>query len=95
MSAEQLIRFFQELLTMVDPDNELSVQSANAILSNLYGLLRSSGKCNTLVLRLMIRFRDNFGFYCRHREEFAGEPGDFERNSAKRDRLRETLYPSC
>lgn len=95
MSVEQLIRFFQELLTMVDLDNELSVQSANAILSNLYGLLRSSGKCNSIVITMMFRFRDNFSFYCRHREEFAGKPGDSERNSAKRDRLRHTLYPGC
>ena len=95
MSVDRLICFLQELLTMMEPSNDLSVASTKAILDNLYGLLRSSGKCNSIVLRMLIRFRDNFAYYSNHREEFIGVPGDFQRNKAKRDRLAQTLYPGC
>ena len=95
MSVDRLICFLQELLTMLEPGNALSVASARAILDNLCGLLRSSGKCSSIVLRIADRFRENFVYYCHHREEFAGVPGEYQQNQAKRDRLRQTLYPGC
>lgn len=95
MSEERFICFLQELITMTDPHSELSVASAKAILSNLRAMASSSGKCSTLVLRMMDRVQVNYSYFCAHRDEFAGLPGEYEKNSARRNRLRQMLYPGC
>ncbi len=91
MSEETLIRFFQGLLTTVDPSNDLSVASSHAILANLVGLLRSSGPRDSTVVKMAVTFRDSFSYYCRHREDYARRSGDHDQNRANRSRLRQSL----
>lgn len=95
MSLDTFIRLFQSLLTMADPDNELSVEYAETILRMVFALVRQSGKADAMTMRCMDNGVQNFRLIFRHREEFAGRPGEFKTNSAKRQRLKDLLYPSC
>lgn len=95
MSLESFIRLYQELLTMVDPSNTLSVVCAENVLRLIYALARHSGKANSITIRCMDSGVRQFSDLVRHRNEFAGKPGEFHANNAKRQRLRDVLYPHC
>ena len=95
MSLESFIRLYQELLTMIDPDNDYSVQCAVSMLHMLYTLAHNSGKASPITIRAMDSGVRNFENLARHRNDFAGKPGDYKGNNAKRQRLKNMLVPSC
>lgn len=95
MSLDCFIRLLQSLLTMVDLKNELSVEYAETILRMVYALARQSGKAEPMTMRCMVAGIERFKLIARHREEFTGKPGEFKANHAKRQRLKDVLYPSC
>ena len=95
MSLDGFIRLFQSLLTMADPENELSVEYAETILRMVFALARQSGKADPVTIRCMDSGVRCFRSIFRHREEFIGKPGEFKTNNTKRQRLKNLLYPSC
>lgn len=95
MSLDGFIRLFQSLLTMADPDNELSIEYAETILRMVFALARQSSKVDSVTMRCMDNGIHSFRSIFRHREEFIGKPGAFKTNNAKRQRLKDLLYPSC
>lgn len=95
MSLESFIRLYQELLTMIDPDDMLSVEFAKSILHMIFVLARRSGKADSVTLRCMDNGVHSFERIARHRDDFAGKPGDFAGNNAKRQRLTHMLRPGC
>ena len=95
MSIESFIRLLQELLTMVDPNDDLSIMTAESTLRTLCILARRSGKASPITIRCMDAAIRNFRSIVQHRDEFAGVPGNYKANNAKRQRLRDALYPHC
>lgn len=95
MSLDSFIRLYQELLTMVDPNNEMSVEYAVNVLRQIMILARQSHKVDPLTERCMFNGINEFPRIARHRDDFAGKPGDYAVNAAKRQRLRHMLVPHC
>ena len=95
MSLESYIRLYQELLTMVDPDNDMSVEYVINILQQILVLARQSNKIDGFTARCMHTGVHECAAIARHRDEFAGKPGDFHGNQAKRMRLQQMLGPHC
>ena len=95
MSTRSFILFLQELLTMVDKDNPLSVQAARNALSSVIALARASKKADAITLRTMDRAETNFMVLVDHQEDFAGRPGSFTENEKKRRWLLHALTPGC
>ena len=95
MSFERYIELLQALLTMTNPDNEEEVLNARNILKNLLELSRSSQMADPLTLRAMTMAYHQFTVLLRHREDFAGKPGDIAANRAKRQRLAMMVRPGC
>lgn len=95
MNENGFLMFLQQLLTMVEKTEPASVQCAKNALENVYALARQSGKSDSLTIRMMdsaIRLFDRLVW---HKEDFAGQPGDYAGNEAKRHHLRMMLWPGC
>ena len=95
MSLDSFVRLLQELLTMVDPRDELSIECAKTTLRMVFALALKSGKADPFTMRCMDRAILIFEDLVRHRDDFIGKPGSFHTNNAKRQRLKNLLYPSC
>ena len=95
MSIEKFLEVLQALITMTNPENEDEVLNARNILKNLFELARSSGMAHTITIRYMRSGYEEFTALLRHREDFAGHPGDFAGNEAKRQRIKIMLNPHC
>lgn len=95
MSLESYIKLYQELLTMVDPENPYSVEQAENILRQILFMARISQKADALTIRCMHAGAHEFSAIVRHRDDFAGKRGDFHGNEAKRQRLMHMLGPHC
>ena len=95
MSAERYIELLQMLITMTDPRNQEEVLHATNILKELLELAKSSGKVKGFTLHMMHQGYFEFPFLLDRKEEFAGKPGDYDTNRAKRQRLAMLLRPGC
>ena len=95
MSFERYIELLQMLITMTDPDDPNEVLCAMNILKNLLELARSSEKADAVTIRTMSEGFHGFNGLLRHKDNFAGEPGDYSGNQAKRQRLAMILRPHC
>ena len=95
MSENAFISFLQQLLTMLDKNDPVSVDTARSALSSLVSLAETSGKADGVTLRTMYAARSAFLLLAEHAEDFAGAPGKFLENEKKRSRLLNMLYPGC
>ncbi len=95
MSLERFIELLQALITMTDPNNEFQMLNARNILKNLMELARDSEKADALAIRAMGRSFREFSDIMRHKDDFAGKPGDYSGNNAKRQRLKYMFLPHC
>lgn len=95
MSEKRFLETLQALLTMVDPDSETSVACVRATLINIRALAESSQKCNPMTLYAMDAAIVRLHYLIQCREDFAGRPGDYAGNVAKRHRLSDVLNPHC
>ncbi len=95
MSFDRFIELLQALVTMTNPNNEEQVLHAENILGSLLELADSSQMADPITLRTMMQAYHEFTFLLRHREDFAGKPGDIAANRAKRQRLAMMIRSSC
>ena len=95
MSLDRFIELLQALITMTDPNNEDQMFYARNILKNLMELARDSEKADALAIRAMERSFRKFSDIMRHKDDFAGKPGDYSGNNAKRQRLKYMFLPHC
>lgn len=95
MSEKRFIQILQALLTMVDPNSKTSVACVKSTLENLWALAVDSEKADVITIDIMGRAIYCFDSLIYHRDDFAGIPGDYHGNTAKRHRLLNMLYPSC
>ena len=95
MSEDQFLKLLQSMITMAIPSEVSSRMHVKAALINLYALAYDSGKCNALTFRMMRQAIDFSDRLISMQNDFAGVPGDYEGNKAKRDRLRMKLMPHC
>ncbi len=95
MNSDTFLKLLQSLITVIDLDDPASFACGKAIIVNLSGLLRSSGKADHYVIRMVIVAERSFRYLVSHKAEFAGRPGEIKENSAKRHRLEMYLTPHC
>lgn len=95
MSMDNFLSFLQQILTMVEPANESSAALAKAALTSVLGLARSSGKADAITIRSMMIAEREFEYLVRHKYDYAGVPGEYQKNQVKRQRLAHMIVPSC
>ena len=95
MSLQSYIRLYQELLTMVDPNNPYSIEHALGILRQILFMAEQSKMANAETIEYMDAGIYQFEYLAKHHDNFAGKPGDFHGNEAKRQRLMHMLIPHC
>ncbi len=95
MSFERFLELLQALVTMTNPNDEEQVLNAKNILRNLLELADRSHMADRITLDTMEQAYHKFTFLLRHREDFAGKPGDYMANQAKRQRLAMMVRPGC
>ena len=95
MSFDRFIELLQQLITMTDPDDFGEVLNAMNILKNLLELARSSELADALTIRAMHLGYAQFRGLLHSKDDFAGKPGDYSGNKAKRNRLAMLLKPGC
>lgn len=95
MSEKRFLETLQALLTMVDPDSETSIACVKATITNILALAKSSQKCNHMAVYMMEQALFMMDHLILSRDDFAGRPGDYAGNTAKRQRLGLVLRPHC
>ena len=95
MSKGSFLRFLQSIITMVDPKDESSVALGYTTLVSLISMANSSHKVDAFTLHLMRMAVLNYEGLIMHQEDFAGIPGDYHNNVAKRHRLEHAIRPGC
>lgn len=95
MSFDNFLSYLQQLLTMVEPENLYSVALAKGALSQTVALARISSKTDSVTYRTMLMAERQFEYLAEHRADFAGVPGEYDRNKIKRRRLGLILRPGC
>ena len=95
MTMDNFLSYLQQLLTMVDPGNDYSIELAKTALSTVFSLAKVSGKADMLVLRTMKSAEGQFGYLAAHKADFVGVPGEYQKNQVKRQRLAHVVIPSC
>lgn len=95
MSLENFLSFLQQLITMTDPDDAASVALAENALTAVIALAHTSKTVDPLTARAMHKAHMRLNGFLRHKDEFAGKPGDYMGNQHKRYRLRSMLSPEC
>ena len=95
MNYDTFLKFLQSVITMTDINDPESVANSSMLLSNLYRLILSSGMADGGVRQMAAVAAHHSEELLMQREEFAGAPGHFRTNKAKRDRLAMALYPHC
>lgn len=95
MSYNNFLSYLQQLLTMVDPKNEYSVEYARMALTATITLANKSGKADLITLRVMDRACYCFDGLVEHRDSYIGRPGDYQGNEQRRRRLGLILQPGC
>jgi len=95
MSQDQFLKLLQSILTMTDAKQKVSAVYAGRMLENLFELALDSGKCDGLTLHMMENSIRLLDVLIKRKADYAGVPGDYAGNQAKRNRLGEALYPRC
>ena len=96
MSTENFLSFLQQLLTIVDPKDQQSVNMVKRLLSDLKTLSDYNTKSFEMFTRKMIEAANlEIDYLIAHRSEFAGKPGKYDANYKKRQRLHMLLAPNC
>jgi hypothetical protein len=95
MSYNNFLSYLQQLLTMVDPDNEYSVEYAKLALKATFTLASISKKADAMTLFAMGTAELNFNALVAHRDSYIGVPGDFKGNEQRRRRLGLVFQPGC
>ena len=95
MTLNNFLSYFQQLLTMINPEEEHSVELARKALFATFDLVRATKKVDARTLRAMNLARRQFQFFAEHAEDFAGSPGEYRENEQKRRRLEMMLTPHC
>ena len=95
MSLENFLSFLQQIITITDPDNAASVALAKNAVVSVIALAYSSQKVDAFTWRVMHTAEMSLEQLLRHKDDFAGKPGDYTGNSNKRHRLLNVLRPGC
>lgn len=95
MSLDNFLSFVQQLITMAEPGDKVSVALAKNALISVCALAQSSGKIDPLTHRVMACAEMRLGMLILHKDDFAGKPGDYLGNQKKRHRLLNVLNPGC
>ncbi len=95
MTLDNFLSFLQQILTMLDDENPYSIALAFNALNNIVVLAEHSYKTDGLTLRSMYAARRQFEYLVKYRNEFMGEPGEYQMNQIKRQRLAHVIVPSC
>ena len=96
MTTENFLSFLQQLLTIVDPKDQQSVNMVKSLLLDLKILSDHNTKPFGLVTRRMITVANlRIDYLIEHSSEFAGKPGEYDANHKKRQRLHILLTPHC
>ncbi len=95
MSLSNFIAYLQQLLTMVNPRDEYSVDMAKKALEATVALAFMSRKADPITLRAMRHAVDKFSNLTKHAGDFAGKPGHFKENEQKRRRLESVIMTHC
>lgn len=95
MTMDNFLSYLQQLLTMVDPGNDYSIELAKTALSTVFSLAKVSGKADVLVLRTMKSAEAQFVYLAAHKADFVGVPGEYQKNQVKRQRLAHMVIPCC
>ncbi len=95
MSEDMFLKLLQSLLTMVDPEDPLSVASFQNVLNSVLAMGEKAKAVDGETRMLMMRAAKYPEDIIYNRKDFAGKPGDYKGNQAKRNRLYQALMPSC
>ena len=95
MSMDNFLSYLQQLLTMVDSRDDYSISLAKTALTAVFGLAKSSGKADSIVLRAMMIAEREFEYIVEHKADFVGVPGEYQNNKVKRQRLAHMVTPGC
>ena len=95
MSYNNFLSYLQQILTMVDPENEYSVEYARMALTATITLARKSNKVDAITLRAMYSAKGSFDYLVEHRDSYSGVPGDYTGNEKRRRRLGLAIQPGC
>ncbi len=96
MSIDLFLRLLQTLITLVqDPNDEESVEMAEAVLKYAWKLVERDGRYGRGLYILMTNAIRQFRMLLDHRDSYAGVPGANLNNQMKRRRLEMALNPHC
>ncbi len=95
MSQEGFMLFLQEIITMTDKNNPYSIAYGKNLLKQLADFVILSEKVDSITYGMMMGAIRRFDFIMENKENFAGIPGDYQRNQAMRNRLAMMLRPGC
>ena len=95
MSLENFMIFLQQIITMTDPGDPVSVALAKTSVESVIALAYSSQKVDPATWRVMYSAEMRLDQLLRHKQDFAGKPGDYIGNQNKRHRLLNVLRPGC
>ena len=95
MSLSNFIAYLQQLLTMVNPRDERTVDLAKEALQATVNLAFMSWKADPTTLRAMRHAVEKFSMLAMHANDFAGKPGHFKENEQKRRRLASVVLTHC
>ena len=95
MSIENYLSFLQQIITMTDPNDRAAVALAKNALTSVAALAITSHKVDSITWRIMHEAEERIELLLRHKEDFAGTPGDYVGNKNKRHRLLNVLRPGC
>lgn len=95
MTEENYLSFLQQLLTMTDSSDRVSVIRAESILLNLFEIMRNTENTNPVVTRMVMLTIRQFRYLLDHAKDFTGKPGEYKLNAEKRRRLALVIEPGC
>ena len=97
MSLKDYLKFLQNLITMLDPNDKQSCECFENALRAVFQMMRMSGKADGITMEHAweAQLPHSVHALIRMRDEFAGVPGEYEKNKKKRERLLHVIAPHC
>ncbi len=95
MSEQNFLSFLQQVLTMVNPADETSIELGKRALNAVIELALSSRKVSAPVVRMMYVAEGCFDHLIKNADHFIGKPGQYAENEQRRRRLANAIRPSC
>ena len=96
MTVENFLSFLQQLLTIVNPNDQQSVNMVKSLLLDLKILSDHDTKTfGRLTYMTIAAANSQIDFLIEHSSEFAGKTGEYDANYKKRQRLHILLAPHC